>query len=686
MKNRFSFVLALSCAGVLLFVVAMLPATAADIPSAPDHVRVHDLTVSDAAEVAELAKTGSFEFVGPDSASLSVPCDATLNNVSITPDAGVVPLYEPCLMNTNTVIWRNVSLADVTSFSAVIGGSAVGGKWRTPQFIGNNTTNASGTITVQYQYKTGSYLEMIAVAYSQSNADVIARVSRNVYKYNKALGYTFSDGSQRTLTNMVDGVHLAICQLGCTLRDSADQRAVKTFTLSNSDANESSYETVSVYEDSLMKTNVIVWKDTDLAKVTGFSAQMAGDIFGTAWKDVSAYCFKTNSSGAITCQFQYVKPPAEKNILYSVQVVFQQFGADVYACITRCVRQYYKELGTDLSQIGSAVAVAEIPTSSAIALRNITGVWERPYRYEYATTYPQCLTNVVTTVWRDVRLSDVTGFSARMGGTQTQNKWVIANSYNQKTNATTGAITCQFQWRDGYTRCAIVEFSQEGNDVAAKVTRTCYQYDPLGTDLAGIGTVVPCIDTVDGTGIALRDVSCKRLRRVPHTVTFNGFDPNDTPELVLNDIDLLLAGTKRGDAIMPQDVRRRGAVKAGYITVTNACAIAADGGLVTETDGTICFDITSAVDRFPSITASRVSLSPGTDIVMASDSLLPEVFDRVPQKLIIGGKLAPDALQNISLAFAGELEDRCKGVLFVDEDGDVAVKVRKIRGFVISVR
>ena len=130
----------LASIGLLLMLSVHL--FAADIPSAPDHVRVHDLTVSDAAEVAELAKTGSFEFVGPDSAALSVPCDATLNNVSITPDAGVVPLYEPCLMNTNTVIWRNVSLADVTSFSAVMGGSAVGGKWRTPQFIGNNTTNA----------------------------------------------------------------------------------------------------------------------------------------------------------------------------------------------------------------------------------------------------------------------------------------------------------------------------------------------------------------------------------------------------------------------------------------------------------------------------------------------------------------------------------------------------------------
>ena len=144
MKNRFSFVLALSCAGVLLFAFTMLPATAADIPSAPDHVRVHDLSVPDAAKAAELAKTGSFEFIGPDTASLSVPCDIALNNVVIAPDAGVVPLYEPCLMNTNAVIWRNVSLADVTSFSAVMGGSGVGGKWRTPQFIGNNTTNASG--------------------------------------------------------------------------------------------------------------------------------------------------------------------------------------------------------------------------------------------------------------------------------------------------------------------------------------------------------------------------------------------------------------------------------------------------------------------------------------------------------------------------------------------------------------
>ena len=668
-------------------VAALVPfVLVGDQTSDQTHIRARDICVSDAAGALELENADSLEFTGPDSASLTVPCDVSLNSVSIEPDHRVDTFYGQCLMTTNTLIWKNVSLEDVTSFSASMGGSGVGSQWRKPQFVGNSTTNSNGDITVQFQYKNGP-LYMIAVTYSQSGEDVVAKVSRSLYQYNYNLGGTFSGiGSARTLTNTVDGAHLAICELGCTLRETANQMAVNKFTVSNSDPDESSYETESVYGTCLMTTNAVVWKNTDLSKVTGFSAQMAGRALGTTWVDVSAYCFKTNSDGSISCQFQYVKPPTDKNILYSATVLFRQFGADVYGRITRFVYQYYKEVGTDLSSVGSSATVTDTPGASAMALRNITGTWQRPYRYEYEETNPNCLTNIPATVWKDVRLADVTAFTARIGGSQAGSEWRTAASYNQKTNATTGAVTCQFQIHTGKNICAIVQFLQIGDDVEAKVTRTCYQYDPLGTDLSEKGQAVACVDTVDGTGIALKDVSCTRLRRVPHTVTFNGFDPNDTPVVRLEDIDILLSGAEQGDAIMPRSVRCRGAVKAGYVTITNACEITADGGLVTLPDSTLCFDMTAMSTDIPSLAVSRAGISSGTSILLYSDTVLPEALDGDSRTLLAGGGLSQDVLQNLSLSFAGALKGRCRGELSVDENGDLSVIVRKIRGTVISVR
>lgn len=643
-------------------------------------MRVHDLVVSDSAEAAGLAAVDSIEFIGPDTASLTVPCDATLNNVSIAPDSGVTTLYEPCLMDTNTLIWENVSLKDVTSFSAVMGGSGVGGVWRTPQFVGNNTTNAAGDITVQFQYKNGRPLYMIAVTYSQSGADVVANVSKSVYQYDKSLGVTFSGfGTARTLTNTVNGNHLAICKLGCTLRDSADQVAVKTFELSNSDADESSYETTSTYDGCLMTTNTLVWRDTDLSKVTDFSAQMAGAT-GMAWNEVLPYCFETNSSGVISCQFQRVADSK----LYSAFVSFQQDGSDVYARITRSVYQYYKALGTDLTGVGSSVSVSSTPSSSSLSLRMVVGKWNRPYRHWYGTRFPHCVTNVPTTVWQDVRLADVVKFSAWLGGSMAGSAWHVAGSYNQTTNANAGTITCQFQWYDGYTRCAIVEFKQVGDDVEARVTRTCYQYDPLGTDLSSKGTKVSCVDTVGGTGLAVRDLSCVRLRRTPHVVAFNGFDPNDTPELVLNDIDVLLAAGSRGASIMPQVVRRRGTVRAGCVAVTNSCVIASCGGLATLPGGVLRFVVTEG--GVPTVTTAHADLSAGTSVVLASDLEFPDSLEGQPLKLVIGCGLGQDVLQNLALSFAGMLEGRYRGALSVDGDGDLVVTVRERRGSVMLIR
>ena len=119
---------------------------------------------------------------------------------------------------------------------------------------------------------------------------------------------------------------------------------------------------------------------------------------------------------------------------------------------------YVVETATDLSYVGEPFAV---PDNAPVTLRK--GIF-------YPKDGPK---NVSEVVWRNVQLTDVTSFSARMraGGTT----WVVPEVFNVKTN-TDGSVECQFQ-RDGtQIYCFVMKFQQSGTDVTACILKAKRAY------------------------------------------------------------------------------------------------------------------------------------------------------------------------------------------------------------------
>ena len=100
MKNVFSFAFATVAVTLCAF----------------GELQVQELVVDDADTGMGLSGE-TVEFVNKDpsvaaesvEASLSTAFDLSISNVTAEADTGVTTLYEPCLMTTNAVIWKNVA-------------------------------------------------------------------------------------------------------------------------------------------------------------------------------------------------------------------------------------------------------------------------------------------------------------------------------------------------------------------------------------------------------------------------------------------------------------------------------------------------------------------------------------------------------------------------------------------------
>ena len=684
MKNVFSFVFATVAVTLCAF----------------GKLQVQELVVDDADTAMGLSGE-TVEFVNTDASvgaqsvesSLSTAFDLSISNVTALSDTGVTTLYEPCLMTTNAVIWKNVALSDIVGFSAKMGGTGVGSKWVTPGFIGNESNNSDGSRSVHFQYKNGP-VYLLKVKFWQTGADVSAKVERHVYQYNVALGATFvnpngtSYGSGRTLSDTVDGGQLAICNLACVLKSGASLPPVKKVSFVNTDS-------ISVYQDTRLYTNclktssVLLWPNTDLSRVTAVSAKIGGSKAGKKWQNAGAYHFKAASDydKAMECQFQYKNGPT-----YMVRVYFYQSGADVYARVNRA-RYQYDPLGTDLSDKGTDYLsyLTDTVDGEGISICDIGCTLEVPSEHEesFGERYGECLSKEWTTIWRNRLLSEIDGFSARMGGSDVGSAWRPTMTYFVK-RAADGSMSCQFQSRKcgasaGSTPCnaVFVSFRQSGADIEAKVTRCGYQYDFLGKDLTGLGGNYDCAAAVDGSGLAISDIGATRMVRVPHTVTVGGFDLGSAGAR-LTDINLALAGKAGNAAVLPDEMSGRGKVVVSNAVVFADCRITCENGLLVPADGMLTFDCSSPA--VPKVESAKAVFEAGARIVITSSVKVSGLESDTPLKLVSGCELAADAADKLVCDLAGKLEGFYNADLTVDDDGDLAVRISRKNGFMIILQ
>ena len=674
-------------------VISFVFATVAVTLCAFGKLQVQELAVEDADTAAGLASE-AVEFVNMDpsvaaesvESSLSTAFDLSISNVTAEADTGVTTLYGPCLMTTNAVIWKNVSLADVTAFTAEMGGTGVGSTWRTPGFIGNAVTN-NGTISVQFQYKNGP-LYLVVVAFSQKGNDVAAKVTRHVYQYNREYGADFSGyGTARTLGDTVNGAQLAIRRLGCALSPAAPRVPVKKLTISNADS-ASVYQEERLYTNCLMTSSVLLWPNTDLSRVTAVSAKIGGSIAGKKWKAAGAYHLKTAGyEGSKECQFQYENGPT-----YMVRVYFYQSGADVYAKVNRA-RYQYDPLGTDLSINGTDYLskLTNTVDGTGISICDIGCTLEVPSEHEegFFERYGGFLTNEWTTIWEDRSLSEIDGFSARMGGSNAGSTWRPTMTYFVK-RAADGSMSCQFQSRAAGGNAnsvpcfgVFVSFRQNGDDIEAKVTRTMHQYTFIGSNLTGIGTDLACADSISGSGLAISDIGATRIVRVPHTVTVGGLDLGSACAR-LTDINLTLAGKAGNAAMLPGEISGRGKVVVSNALVSADSRITCENGLLVPADGTLTFDCSSSA--VPKVEAAKAVFEAGARIVISSSVKVSGLESDTPLKLVSGCELAADAADKLVCDLAGKLEGFYNADLTVDDDGDLAVRISRKNGFMIILQ
>ena len=683
MKNVFSFVFATVAVTLCAF----------------GKLQVQELVVDDADTAMGLSGE-TVEFVNTDAsvgaqsveASLSTAFDLSISNLTALSDTGVTTLYDPCLMTTNAVIWKNVALSDIVGFSAKMGGTGVGSKWVTPGFIGNESNNSDGSRSVHFQYKNGP-VYLVKVRFWQTGADVSAKVERHVYQYNVALGATFvnpngtSYGSGRTLSDTVNGGQLAICNLACVLKSGAPLPPVKKVSFVNTDST-SVYQDMRLYTNCLTTSSVLLWPNTDLSRVVSMSARIGGSVAGKKWKAAGAYHLKTaGHEGSKECQFQYKDGPT-----YMVRVYFYQSGADVYARVNRA-RYQYDPLGTDLSINGTDYLskLTNTVDGTGISICDIGCTLEVPSDHEegFSERYGGFLTNEWTTIWENRSLSEIDGFSARMGGSRAGSTYLPTMTYFVK-RAADGSMSCQFQSRAvggsaGSAPCfgVFVSFRQNGDDIEAKVTRTMQQYTFIGSNLTGIGTDLACADSISGSGLAISDIGATRIVRVPHTVTVGGLDLGSATAR-LTDINLTLAGKAGNAAVLPGEMSGRGKVVVSNAVVSADCRITCENGLLVPADGTLTFDCSSPA--VPKVEAVKAVFEAGARIVITSSVKVSGLESDTPLKLVSGCELAADAADKLVCDLAGKLEGFYNADLTVDDDGDLAVRISRKNGFMIILQ
>ena len=138
--------------------------------------------------------------------------------------------------------------------------------------------------------------------------------------------------------------------------------------------------------------------------------------------------------------------------------------------------------------------------------------------FEDATVPPQPVTRYdgyllsgqSPVVWKNVKLSDVCGFTAKMGGSGLGGAWQDAHVHNVKTNATSGAVTAQFQYSNGgFLYMVEVKFAQQGADVEATPLRCKYQWGKeYGFNFSTAGTDRTLTDTVSGDDVSITKIAC----------------------------------------------------------------------------------------------------------------------------------------------------------------------------------
>ena len=687
------------CSALMMFVTADAAA-----PVGPDAWRV------------ETAEDVSFVEEG-----LAVPanCGSLIRRGIFCPEGGPIGVSE--------VIWRNVKLSDIESFTGKISSkSGPSGSetyfWKDVGCYHIVTNEAQGYVQCQLQVEGGDVVHGFIMRYRQDGSDVKGEL------YSAKLAWTnvegqylgcdmFNRGGAITVTNtpyVVGNYIRAISDLGIVLRNDSDTIVAPEELVFASTDEAQSDEEVFQYIPCLTtnETETVICRNMNIYDITGISGEISSSRFNNGkWTPVQGYCL-TNKGSYVQMNLVWQNPGKSWRIASNIR--FRQYGADVFAYAFWAGYSYDSDDISDpigYGVKGAQVAVTNEPNTTGLAIRNLK-VRFRP-KTRIVGDYEPCVVKEDgwVKIWPDLDISKATFGPAFMGGASANSTWNVASNYNR--SVASGITTSYYQWyKSGSSELYTIGFlmQQQASDVYAKILNARYNAKWQLGDLATGNYQTAVTNIVDGKDstmhrtLAICHLTAEYPAKKRHTVTVgDNFDPGCVP-VRLEDMKLALAPSAGNSLPLDFAVRGYGVVGAsgeGEVRLgmdlpetvsldVDSGAVVIDasrrvGGKVNVAEGAALKFVLATGVR-PSLEARFFNIEAGAEIALTSESYVAGISkDGETFKLVTGCHYADYAIQGVNLTTSGLSWVR-KARLFVDEDGDIAVEITPKTAFQILVR
>ncbi|MBE6381872.1 MAG: hypothetical protein E7049_02530 [Lentisphaerae bacterium] len=566
------------------------------------------------------------------SAGYVVPANATL-----TVRPGVFyPEGGP--LGVDEVVWKNVKLTDIASFTGKISaGSGDQCYWQEAgcYFVTTNEVDGSVQCQLQMNGQGSSATYGFVMQYRQEGLDVKARIVKGRYMANYTAGQmdmTTEGGDLDVVTNTLYSVAYkvrALADLGFVLREGADVSAAPleiVFTSTDtSGLDEETYGYLPCIKPADSSAGVTVARNLRVEDIVGMSGdvslkvEQSGHVVTVPWAEAQSYQVVVTNGGTTVKMYLLAEVDENNSKRRAGAVVqFDQVNADVQCRVIWAGHQYkgsgdspnYAAIdspfgpgfGQDV-QTGVALDVTDVvgengvETVGKIAIRNLK-VRFRPASH-IVGDYGECILREDGWVklWDDVSLSDATlGPSSMAVNKDGVSNWSVAFNYLRTAQAYT--TQSYYQWLRGNTLYSIRFLMQEQfGDVYAKIASAHYNYnggthpeyvpgfnpgtsDGTGFSFVAVTNVVGA--SVDGAHdtLMVNHLTIDMPAKKHHTVTVESeFNPGPSP-IRLDSVKLALAPAEAQEMDLRADIRGCGAVGvSGLGSVTIAADLPATIGL-----------------------------------------------------------------------------------------------------------
>lgn len=617
--------------------------------------------------------------------------------------------------NVETVVFRNVRLSDIESFSAKFGVNlAKDGdnnrkcsayRWEDALVVTNNATAESINVQFHHRRLTSSLGTKAQFLFRQKGDDVAATLESFTYFYiqdGQIPGESWIYGVN--LTNLVDSLYAVgdqskveesghcVGYLGCALKAECGRQTLPDEIVFRSTAGAPAPVTVT-YAPYLSNDFVVIAKNLYATNLTAASATLTGgEVKGEYLR--AASCL-TNDTTRLEKVFIIQRMAGTRRVGATVRVA--QSNEYVLAKIEQAYHQYDGNTKTENDPLGNYFYVAPggkldtvtEPNGSGVALRGLTFTFAGEDALVSSSTAP--LSHRHQLVWPGVRLSEVEIGPALMGGATTGGIWRRTHGWFT-TDLVEGAVRqTYYQWSNGHNVWTLrTEFQQQEDGVYASVVSLRYnsttQPPPYwDANLSG-NYQTTLTNTVDGeaaTGwwaLALSEVTAARRRHAVHTVTLaDGAQTGEVP-VRLVDMDLALAPADGATATMPKSVSGDGrvVVSAGTTLVDSDRTLAVP--VAVSPGATLAFAVSDG--GVATLTAPEVVLADGAHLALHADARIAGMTATEAKSFALPAPVGAAAGMKIALLGAGFADCKVRGVTVAD--GLLTVSVaRKVGGIVI---